>query len=136
MTLNALYDPWNAGIPAMPSVDPHQLMTLTSRKMNFKERLQSFIAYVMTGMPFGFPLIFSQTSPWKVGLFHIAKAYCKTRHTFIHLRRYGMAEIERSSLPSKNFPHISMDLLQIGALVLLGRLFEASCGDIITPNQF
>ena len=32
---------------------------------------------------------------------------------------------ERSSLPNKNFPCISMDLLQIGALVLLGRLVEA-----------
>ncbi len=32
---------------------------------------------------------------------------------------------ERSSLPSKNFPCISMDMLQIGALVLLGRLVEA-----------
>ena len=32
---------------------------------------------------------------------------------------------ERSSLPSKNFPYISMDMLQIGALVLLGRLVEA-----------
>ena len=33
--------------------------------------------------------------------------------------------IERRSLPSKNFPRISMDMLQIGALVLLGRLVEA-----------
>ncbi len=32
---------------------------------------------------------------------------------------------ERKSLPSKNFPCISMDMLQIGALVLLGRLVEA-----------
>ncbi len=32
---------------------------------------------------------------------------------------------EKSSLPSKNFPCISMDMLQIGALVLLGRLVEA-----------
>ncbi len=32
---------------------------------------------------------------------------------------------ERSSLPSKNFPCISMEMLQIGALVLLGRLVEA-----------
>ncbi len=32
---------------------------------------------------------------------------------------------ERSSLPSKNFPCISMDMLKIGALVLLGRLVEA-----------
>ena len=35
---------------------------------------------------------------------------------------------ERSSLPSKNFPCISMDMLQIGALVLLGRLVEALWG--------
>ncbi len=33
---------------------------------------------------------------------------------------------ERSSLPSKNFPCISMDMLQIGALVLLRRLVEAT----------
>ena len=32
---------------------------------------------------------------------------------------------ERSSLPSKNFPCISMDMLQIGALVLLGRPIES-----------
>ncbi len=32
---------------------------------------------------------------------------------------------ERSSLPSKNFPCISMYMLQIGALVSLGRLVEA-----------
>ncbi len=32
---------------------------------------------------------------------------------------------ERSSLPSKNFPCISMGMLQIWALVLLGRLVEA-----------
>ena len=34
--------------------------------------------------------------------------------------------LERSSLPSKNFPCISMDMLQIGALLLLGRLVEAN----------
>ncbi len=34
---------------------------------------------------------------------------------------------ERSSLPSKKFPCISMDMLQMGALVLLGRLVEAMC---------
>ncbi len=34
-------------------------------------------------------------------------------------------ELEGSSLPSKNFPCISMDMLQIGALMLLGRLVEA-----------
>ncbi len=34
---------------------------------------------------------------------------------------------EKSSLPSKNLPCISMDKLQIGALVLLGRLVEAFC---------
>ncbi len=39
-------------------------------------------------------------------------------------------EYERSSLPSKNFPCISMDMLQIGALVLLGRLVEANLGFI------
>ena len=38
--------------------------------------------------------------------------------------------IERSSLPSKNFPCISMEMLQIGALVLLGRLVEAG-GDML-----
>ena len=32
---------------------------------------------------------------------------------------------ERSSLPGENFPCISMDVLKIGALVLLGRLIEA-----------
>ena len=32
---------------------------------------------------------------------------------------------ERSSLPSKNFPCISMEMLQIGALLLLGRLVES-----------
>ncbi len=36
------------------------------------------------------------------------------------VKQYG----KRSSLPSKNCPCISMDMLQIGALVLLGRLFE------------
>ncbi len=39
---------------------------------------------------------------------------------------------ERSSLPSKNFLCITMDMLQIGALVLIGRLAEAerrSCGN-------
>ena len=35
---------------------------------------------------------------------------------------------ERSSLPSKNFPGISIHMLQIGALVLLGRLVEAYDG--------
>ncbi len=39
--------------------------------------------------------------------------------------RRNFGGIERSSLPSKNFPCISMDMLQIGALVLLGRLLEA-----------
>ena len=34
---------------------------------------------------------------------------------------------ERSSLPSKNFPCISMEMLQIGALLLLGRLVESGC---------
>ena len=33
---------------------------------------------------------------------------------------------ERSSLPSKNFSCFSIDMLQIGALVLLGRLVEAA----------
>ena len=36
-----------------------------------------------------------------------------------------MGEIERSSLPSKNFSCISMDMFKIGVLVLLGRLVEA-----------
>ncbi len=40
---------------------------------------------------------------------------------------------ERSSLPSKNFPCISMDMLQIGALVLLGRPVEA---DYSLGNQW
>ncbi len=39
---------------------------------------------------------------------------------------------ERSSLPSKNFPCISMDMLQIGALVLLGRLVEAYLLNLIS----
>ncbi len=34
---------------------------------------------------------------------------------------------ERSSLPSKNFLLISMDMLQIGALSLVGRLVEPCC---------
>ena len=38
------------------------------------------------------------------------------------ISQYGCNE--RTSLPSKNFPYISMDMLQIGALVLLGRLVE------------
>ena len=32
---------------------------------------------------------------------------------------------EISILPGKNFPCISMDMLEIGALVLLGKLVEA-----------
>ncbi len=34
-------------------------------------------------------------------------------------------QVQRSRLPSKNFLCISMDMLQIGALVLVGRLVEA-----------
>ncbi len=37
---------------------------------------------------------------------------------------YMVLYSERSSFPSKNFPCISMDMLQIGALMLLGRLVE------------
>ncbi len=33
--------------------------------------------------------------------------------------------IERNSLPSKNFPCISMDMLQNWSMVLLGRLVES-----------
>ena len=46
-----------------------------------------------------------------------------------YLLVYWAVNCERSSLPrslpSKNFLCISMDMLQIGALVLVGRLVEA-----------
>ncbi len=38
---------------------------------------------------------------------------------------------ERSSLPSRNLLCISIDMLQIGALVLLGRLVEAHGGKYV-----
>ena len=45
--------------------------------------------------------------------------------TGIDLVLHGWILLERSSLPSKNFLCISMDMLQIGALVLVGCLVEA-----------
>ncbi len=38
--------------------------------------------------------------------------------------RSTLRKKQPSYIPSKNFPCISMDMLQIGALVLLGRLVE------------
>ncbi len=41
----------------------------------------------------------------------------------------GKPGTERSSLPSKNFPCISMDMLQNGAFVLLGKLVKVIIGE-------
>ncbi len=57
MTLTTMYNPWEAGVPAMPSVEPHPLMTVPpkSRRLTFIERLQSFIVYF--GATFVLPTI-------------------------------------------------------------------------------
>ncbi len=58
-------------------------------------------------------------------LAHWSRQFSVTREDVKNVIDKQGITCERSSLPSKNFPCISMDMLQIGALVLLGSLVEA-----------
>ena len=58
ITINANDDPWAAGVPVMPSVQPMQVLQV-SNKMNFWERLQNTIAFAAIQVA---PMIFMQSS--------------------------------------------------------------------------
>ena len=57
------------------------------------------------------------------------QAMCQ--NVFFLSKLYQENDLKKQKEPSKNFPRISMEMLQIGALLLLGRLVESSHNNIV-----